>query len=119
MKSPRNLGWLGWVFNAFLLISLTVPPSLAQSGAYSTVELGALRGGSTVGRGLNANGDIVGRSGLLHGTRTTAFLWTRARKIQSIGNLPDGDNSRAIAINSLLQVVGVCNTATSLRAFLW
>lgn len=102
-----------------MLMFLTAVPGRAQRGDFQATEIGALRGGSTLPTALNSTGDVVGRSGRLHGSLTSAFLWLNARKTQNLGNLPGGDQSRATGINTSLQVVGAGNGPTSLRAFLW
>ncbi len=47
-----------------------------------------------------------------------AFLWTKATGIQDLKTLPGDDNSQALGVNSIHQVVGVSSGALN-RAFLW
>jgi probable HAF family extracellular repeat protein len=103
---------------------------LAQSGAYSVIEMEGLSGGNSVAMDINLNGDVVGRSGRLHGTETRAFLWTpqalqvplRSRvqgKTQALSLDDASANSRATGINNRGVIVGYGETNDSMRAFLW
>jgi probable HAF family extracellular repeat protein len=87
--------------------------------SYRVVELGALPGGSSIGRHMNHNGQVVGSSGVLHGNAQRAFIWTEGLGMRDLGTLPGGNYSGAFAINETGEVVGDANTAHSVRAFLW
>ena len=100
----------------------------AQSGAYIAIEMEGLRGGNSVAMDINLNGEVVGRSGRLHGTETRAFLWTPRPTLVPLRPegrtqaLPLGgasSNSRATGINNHGVVVGYGETSDSMRAFLW
>ncbi len=85
-------------------------------------DLGTLPGGSTsVANGINASGQIVGRSSVLVGAvlRDHAMLYASG-SMQDLGDLPGGDDkSQAWAINDNGQVVGQASGTTGTRAFLW
>jgi hypothetical protein len=110
-----------WRFIASLFSVLTLlPPDYAlAANRYNWVEIGSRPAGSGIIRGLSDNGDVVGRSGYLHGTKTHAFVQTAGGTTEQIGVLSGGENSRAIAMNNYRQAVGFSNTQTSIRAFLW
>ena len=100
------------------LTSIFALPSVA-AGPYKVKELGALRGGSSVGSALNSAGQVVGWSGFRDGAEVSAFLWSPSGKLVALASLPGGDSSAALAINRSGTVVGRSNTDDSMRAFMW
>jgi probable HAF family extracellular repeat protein len=101
-------------------------PTLPNGTTGSMVDLGDLPGGSdsSLGRGINGQGQVVGWSSAMTGDR--AFLWTPAVPNGTIGSMVDledlpggSDFSQAVDINSQGQVVGRSNVATGDHAFLW
>ncbi|MGH8576394.1 MAG: hypothetical protein ACREXX_04970 [Gammaproteobacteria bacterium] len=67
-------------------------------------------------RAANDAGEIVG-SAQLGGRRGHRGFLLKSGPLQEIGGLPGSDNSAALGINNLGQVVGRANTATAMRAF--
>jgi len=95
-------------------------PAWAGDG-YAVVELGALRqGGSSVGRHMDSvGGQVVGSSGLTHGSGTRAFVWSASSGMRDLGTLQGGDYSEAFGVNDAGTVVGDSNTPETMRAFVW
>jgi probable HAF family extracellular repeat protein len=91
--------------------------ALAQT--YSVTDLGVLPGGSSRVHQINANGETAGDSGSVYGTRRHGFLWTKSGGLQDLGTLRGGDYSQAFSINSVGEIAGTSNTATSMHAFRW
>jgi probable HAF family extracellular repeat protein len=48
-----------------------------------------------------------------------AFIWFEKSGMQSLGTLPGGDYSEALAINNAQQVVGISTSASGKHAFFW
>jgi probable HAF family extracellular repeat protein len=118
MPAPDRVRWR--FIASILSVLIFLPPDYTLgANRYSWVEIGPLPAGSGIIRGLSDNGDVAGRSGYLHGTKTRAFVQTAGGTTEQIGVLLGGENSRAIAVNNYQQVVGFSNTQTSIRAFLW
>jgi probable HAF family extracellular repeat protein len=101
-------------------------PTVSNGTTGSMLDLGDLPGGndSSIGRGINGQGQVVGMSSAATGDR--AFLWTptvpnsTTGTMVDLGDLPGGiDLSEAIDINPQGQVVGRSAVATGERAFLW
>jgi len=111
----RHLRWLLSLLPPLLLASAT----LGQGPKYSVFELDSLRGGDSFAIAMNLNGEIVGRSGRLHGTETQAFIWTPAKRIEVLSIGAASSNSRATGINRAGVVVGYRESIDSMRAFLW
>src|ERR1700746_517817 len=107
---------LGFLITSVVLV--VVPSCTAQGPKYTIQDIGTLQGGSSVGRALGPAGETVGHSGYNHATGE-AFAWIPGQKMQSLGTLAGGDDSKAFGTNALGQVVGYSNTRDSLRAFLW
>lgn len=103
----------------FLVIAalLLSPFGLGQS--YTLTNLGTLKPGSARVHDINSQGQIVGGSGLPHGSNTHAFLWAKKGGMKDLGFLPGGDYSVAMSINDAAQVVGTSNSTNGMHGFLW
>ncbi len=80
------------------------------------VDLGTLGGSSSYGMAINANNHVVGYSTVNSvEARVHAFLYVGGKKLTDLGSLAPGvrgaDNSVALGINNLDQVVGYAYTA--------
>src|SRR5215469_7558075 len=117
--SARDRFDVGLSLAILLAFTSTAPDLHSAEPRYRVVELGTLRGGSGVVRGVNSSGQSVGDSGSPHGEGTLAVIWSPSGKVQSLGTLPGGDYSTAAAINNAGLVVGSSNTATAVEAFVW
>ena len=106
-------------FLGSLLTVLSASAALGQSPTYSFLELDGLRGGDSFAVAINLKGEIVGRSGRLHGTETRAFIWTPAHRIEALSMGAASSNSRATGINNVGVVVGYGESIDSMRAFHW
>jgi probable HAF family extracellular repeat protein len=98
---------------------ITARPALAQA-SYAVRDLGALPGdASSVAWAINANGDVVGWSTGLNGTR--AFVFTDLGGMVALPGLPDRPRTVARDINDIGDVVGNANAGgTDLgHAVLW
>src|SRR5579859_2520573 len=117
MKASRNMRMgLGLIV---IFIAGACPNCLAAPN-YTVQDIGALKGGNALGRSIdNVSGNIVGSSGVTHGSNTHAFLWSHQRGVKDLGVLPGGDYSEAFGSNDSGDVVGDSNTARTLRAVLW
>lgn len=95
-------------------------PVLAQAGGYVVQDLGTLPGdSSSVGWAINENGDVVGWSMGLNGTR--AFAFTATGRMVALPGLPDRARTVARDINDAGVIVGSANAGgTDLgHAVLW
>src|SRR4029077_19450958 len=115
---PRGSARWRFIASIFSVLILVPPECALGTSRYRWVEIASLPAGSGIIHGLSDNGDVVGRSGYLHGTKTRAFVQTAGGTTEQIDVLPGGENSRALAMNNYGQVVGYSNTQTSIRAFL-
>jgi probable HAF family extracellular repeat protein len=78
------------------------------------VDLGTLPGAATsVARGINDQGQVVGTSG------GRPFLWSQATGMTELGLLPGDKGGVATAINNQGQVVGSSYSDTRSHAVLW
>jgi probable HAF family extracellular repeat protein len=85
--------------------------------AYAATELASLPVGSShVVRAANDADEIVGSAQRGGGRGHRGFL-LESGPLQEIRGLPGSDESAALGINNLGQVVGSANTATGMRAF--
>lgn len=107
-----------WMLSIFIVILFTTS-ALAQSSPYSVLEMSGLRGGNSFATDVNMTGEVVGRSGRLHGTETHAFIWTSARNTEALQLGAVSKNTRATAISNQGLVVGFGETSDSMHAFLW
>jgi probable HAF family extracellular repeat protein len=87
-----------------------------SEGGGTVTNLGSL-GGNSVANALNYNGQIVGVSALADKVTKHAFLHADG-VMTDLGTL-GGTNSEALGLNSRGEVVGVSDTASGPRAFLW
>ena len=78
-------------------------PALAKVSTLTATDLGTLGGTRNFAFGINARGQVMGRSRLAN-NQTRAFLW-EAGTMTDLGTL-GGTFSRAWAINARGQVVG-------------
>lgn len=91
----------------------------------SIIQLPTLGGRRGSAKAISSDGKIVGDSELSDNSTTRAFLFTPSSPNGATGSVVDlgtlgGAYSRAFAINSQSEVVGVAATATGEgRAFLW
>lgn len=120
--APVFAATVGAVFLAFASLVLLTGPGAqrvhAATTTYSLTPLGTL-GGSTIARGVNTSGEVVGQSQGPSGLR--AFLWNGGTTPQDLGTL-GGLTSAGRGINDAGQIVGFSRTSrTSLqqRAFLY
>jgi probable HAF family extracellular repeat protein len=107
------------------LITATAAPAAAVTAAYTMTDLGNLGGGVSLGFGINASGEVVGRSYLnkvfffkcgrhiCHFTQNDPFSWT-AGTMTDLGTFNAMTMGEATAVNSTGDVVGGSNS----RAFL-
>ena len=99
---------------------LAAAPASAATTAYTMTDLGNLGGGVSQGFGINASGEVVGRSWLnkvfsfkcgrhiCHFTQNDPFSWS-AGKMTDLGTLGAMTESEATAVNSAGDVVGGSN----------
>jgi probable HAF family extracellular repeat protein len=81
--------------------------------------LGTLGGTWSLASGINARGQIVGRSAILGNSASHAFLWEAGTGMQDLGTL-GGAYSAASGINCRGQIVGASTTATgAVHVVLW
>jgi probable HAF family extracellular repeat protein len=128
--SARLLVRAGFLITVAGALSVLSPPwALAQTSAYTILDLGATIGGgvSFPGRVNNA-GIVVGRAGYdagaVVGTSNTgaavrAFVWTANGGMRDLGTLPGDSGSEAFGINGNGQVVGASSGPQGIRAILW
>jgi probable HAF family extracellular repeat protein len=102
------------------LIAATAAPASAATTTYTMTDLGNLGGGVSMGFGINASGEVVGRSFLnkvftfrcgrhtCKSTQNDPFSWT-AGKMTDLGTLNAMAESEANAVNSAGDVVGGSN----------
>ena len=102
-----------------LLVPCFSTASFAQSDRYNVIQLETQPGVSSMVRGLNNSGLVVGRSGTEFNTGTRGFIWRGEGQLQQLASLPGGDFSEAVSINDLGDVVGSSNSKAHLRALLW
>ena len=107
------------------LIAVTAAPAAAVTAAYTMTDLGNLGGGVSLGFGINASGEVVGRSYLnkvftfpcgrhiCHFTQNDPFSWSGGM-MTDLGTFNAMSMSEATAVNSTGDVVGGSNS----RAFL-
>lgn len=105
------------IFALSLLLAgiLSVQNSLAQTSAYTIVELTPA---GEIPTRLNNLGDVVGRGG--GSGQAQAMSWTRGNmQAKHLGALLAGDYSSASAINDAGEITGFSNTGTSVVPFVW
>jgi probable HAF family extracellular repeat protein len=107
------------------VIAATAAPAAAGTSAYTMTDLGNLGGGVSMGFGINASGEVVGRSYLnkvfsfkcgrhiCHFTQNDPFSWTGGT-LADLGTFNAMTMSEATSVNSTGDVVGGSNS----RAFL-
>ena len=112
LGAMNSLGGVNAAGQVALTNSPTGMPSHAlRYSAGSFLDLGTLGGTNSVGLGINAAGQVVGRSDTAAGV-AHAYLWTQggtggvASNPQMIDLNPGGDTSEADAINRSGQIVG-------------
>ena len=106
----RGLSWLTpFLVSLLLCAGLALTPAQTEA-AYAATELASLPVGPRVVRAANDAGEIVGTVG------QRGFL-LNGGGLQEIAGLPGSDQSAALGINNLGQVVGSANIATGMRAF--
>src|SRR4051812_34193143 len=92
--------------------------NLSAEVLYSVTDLGTLGGVSSVARGINNAGQVVGSSDTSTGTSSHAFLYSNGQ-MRDLGTL-GGSRSYGFAINNAGQVTGVSDTSTGTsHAFLY
>jgi probable HAF family extracellular repeat protein len=112
MKSP-SLSQI----TCLLLLTASFPLGFAQT--YSVKDLGSVVGptGFSVGRAINASGQVTGQSGPANGSFGDVFVYSKS--MTNLGALPGGGNAFAISINASGQVAGGgTNAAGIYRAFI-
>jgi probable HAF family extracellular repeat protein len=99
------------------LIAVTPAPAAAAKSAYTVTDLGNLGGGVSLGFGINASGEVVGRSYLdnvfffkcgkhtCRFTQNDPFSWT-AGTMAHLGTFSATAMSEATAVNRGWDVVG-------------
>ncbi len=102
----------------FLIVLLALSASTAAQHRYEVTQLGTLGGSYTLGRAINASGQLTGVSAGPGNAWEHAFLYS-AGKMTDLGSL--GTSAFGTAINASAQVVGVTNLSTDFnyRAFLY
>src|SRR5438094_148508 len=99
LRSGRYL-WL------LLLVPFFSTASFAQSDRYNVIQLETLPEVSSMVRGLNNSGLVVGRSGTEFNTGTRGFIWNGGNQMQQLASLPGGDFSEAVGVNEVGDIVG-------------
>jgi len=69
--------------------------------------------------GINANGDIVGKSRASSDGNDHPFLWTSNHGMKDLGLLPGATSGEATAINDSDTVVGYCDGKNGRVPFIW
>ena len=102
------------------LLAATAAPAVAATAAYTMTDLGSLGLGVSVGFGINASGEVVGRSYLnkvfffpcgrhtCRFTQNDPFSWV-AGTMTDLGTFSATSMSEATAVNSTGDVVGGSN----------
>src|SRR5690349_11624274 len=86
------------------IILLSLSSVAASSATYTVVQVGTAQGrSSSVARGINSSGNVVGRSGTPANSGTTGFLWTGGAPVV-LGTLPGGEYSEAAALNDIGEI---------------
>jgi probable HAF family extracellular repeat protein len=90
------------------------------TSAGGMIDLGTLGGNQTMPWAMNAYGKVVGLSRISPDSYTYhAFSWTKAGGMVDLGVPLGATNSRAYAVNTFGQVVGVSDLGGGRRAFFW
>jgi probable HAF family extracellular repeat protein len=107
----NNLGQV--VGTSWLTTDVGTQQAFLWAPSTGMAELTSLGGKQSVANGISDAGQVVGwfypGDGFLH-----AFVWTANGGVQDLGQ-----NSGAIGVNNLGQVVGSASFASGLHAFLW
>jgi probable HAF family extracellular repeat protein len=85
--------------------------------AGTTTDLGTLGGTTSLGRGINNAGQVVGSASLANG-QTHAFLYSEGT-MTDLGALPNYQQTDAYSINNSGQVVGSAHSTTAYHAFIY
>jgi probable HAF family extracellular repeat protein len=94
--------------------------TLAQTTAYTVLELSAMADVPQVPCRLNNLGDIAGRAGNSAAGQTRAMIWSHGMlQPKRLGALPGGEYSSASTINDAREVAGGSNTSNSIVPFIW
>jgi probable HAF family extracellular repeat protein len=94
--------------------------TLAQTVAYTVLELSGVENGGQVACALNNFGDAVGRAGDSSRAETRATIWNHnILRPTLLASLFADDHSSARGINDAKEVVGGSNTDTSIVPFIW
>ena len=102
-----------------LVISINTATNATISLSYKMTNLGTLGGKSSIAYDLNDARQVVGESETYSGF-SHAFLWQNL-KMTDLGTLDGYENSCALSINQMGQIVGYSynKNNTEQRAFLW
>ena len=99
---------------------LGVKNIMAQTAAYTVLELPDVDDGGQVAYGLNNLGDVVGRTGNSGRAETRATVWKHnVSQPKLLTSLFADEYGSARGINDTQQVVGASNTDISLVPFIW
>src|SRR5258708_3573951 len=104
---------------AFLVMAMLVATPGLFSQTYVIVELQTPDDTNSVARGLNNNGDVVGRVGDPSGGQTRGWQWKADKTLKVLKPQGNGEFSGAMGISDSGDVVGTSNEDDSLRPVLW
>jgi probable HAF family extracellular repeat protein len=99
--------------------SLVLLPSIAAAAdaQYRVQDLGAISADSVFPAGVNAAGDVAGRTEKRHGGNTRAFLSSRRSGVQKINPFVRGGFNAIYGMNDFAHVVGTSETENGVRGF--
>jgi probable HAF family extracellular repeat protein len=94
--------------------------TLAETAAYTVLELSGVEDGAQVACAVNNFGDVVGRAGNSGIAETRATIWNHQnRRAKKLPSLFGNEYSSARGINDTQEVVGASNTDRSIVPFIW
>src|SRR4029077_14385172 len=97
---PRGSARWRFIASLFSVLILVPPECALGTSRYRWVGIASLPAGSGIIHGLSDNGDVVGRSGYPHGTKTRAFVQTAGGTTAQICVLLGCENSRASVLDT-------------------
>jgi probable HAF family extracellular repeat protein len=85
---PSSLPFKPWLVPVSLSVVLLSPDVRAVLPEYVITDLGTLGGTHSSASGINARGQVVGRSEIAADGSSHAFRWTQTGGIEDLNNAP-------------------------------